>query len=197
MTPASSRRDFLATSSALLGGVWLSAHLPEIEALRAAARLAFESQQSFRNLTPAQARTLSAFAEQIVPSDDLPGAREAGAIYFIDAALGGFAQLVKPLVKDAVEALEAATRQRYRNAASFADLSSARQLRVLKSFEKRDGFQLLRTLVVLGVFSDPKYGGNRNQAGFRILDVQHRPTYAPPFGYYDAQLLPGTKARQP
>ncbi len=196
MTPSSSRRDFLFTSSALLGGAWLSTHLPEIEALGAAARLAFESQQGFRNLTPAEARTLSAFAEQIVPSDELPGAREAGAIYFIDAALGGFARPVKPMLQDAVKALDAAARQRNRKAATFADLSVAQQIRVMKGFEKRDGFGLLRTLAILGVFADPKYGGNKNQAGFRILDVQHRPTYAPPFGYYDAQVLPSTKARQ-
>jgi gluconate 2-dehydrogenase gamma chain len=197
MPATSSRRDFLTTTSALLGGVWLSSHLPEIEALGVAARRAFDEQQNFRNLTPAEARTLSAFAAQIIPSDELPGAREAGAIYFMDAALGGFARPLKPQVQEAAKALDGAARRRNRRVSSFADLTSRQQIRVLRDFEQQDAFDLLRTLAVMGVFADPKYGGNRNQAGFRILDVQHQATYTPPFGYYDAQLLTNAKARQP
>ena len=44
-------------------------------------------------LTPAQARDVEAIASQIVPSGDTPGAREAGAVYFIDHVNAGiFAQ---------------------------------------------------------------------------------------------------------
>jgi len=41
----------------------------------------------FQVLTAAQAKDVEAIAAQIVPSDELPGAREAGVVYFIDQAL--------------------------------------------------------------------------------------------------------------
>ena len=192
----SSRREFLLSSTALLGGAWLTAHLAEIDALGASARIAFEARQAFRNLSAAEARTLDAFAQQIVPSDELPGAREAGAIYFIDGALGGFAAPIKPLVQKGVKALDQQAARTNRRVTSFAALTPRQQIQIMKRSEKEDYFPVLRILSVMGVFADPKYGGNRNQAGFRILDVQHAPVYSPPFGYYDAQLAQ-TKARQP
>ncbi len=47
---------------------------------------------AFEYLTPDAARTLSALAAEIIPSDDGPGATEAGAVYFIDRALVTFDQ---------------------------------------------------------------------------------------------------------
>jgi len=41
----------------------------------------------FRFLTQDEARDVEALAAQIVPSDDTPGAREAGALHFIDRSL--------------------------------------------------------------------------------------------------------------
>ena len=115
----------------------------------------------------------------------------------MDAALGGFAKPIRPLIANAAKALDGAARKRKRQATLFADLSSRQQIAVLKDFQSQPEFGLLRTLTVLAVFSDPKYGGNRNQAAFKLLDVQHRPAYSPPFGYYDAQLAQSVKARQP
>jgi gluconate 2-dehydrogenase gamma chain len=195
MEAFSSRREFLLSASAALGAGWLTAHLPEIEALSVTAQHAFETGQEFKNLTAAEARTVAAFAERIVPSDALPGAGEAGAIYFIDGALGGFAQGMKELVQNGAKALDDGARRENRQVSSFAELTTAQQIRVMKRAENQGFFGVLRILTVMGVFADPKYGGNRDLVGFRILDVQHAPAYTPPFGYYDAQEL--QKARQP
>jgi gluconate 2-dehydrogenase gamma chain len=192
-----SRRAFLLGGSAAIGGWWLIAHLGEIEETGAASQVKAASGQGLSNLTDAEARTLSAFANQIVPTDGLPGAHEAGAIYFIDSAIGGFAAPFKPLVQSGAKALDDAARRQNRRVTSFADLTPAQQVRVMRRSENQPYFGVLRTLSILGVFADPKYGGNRGNAGFRIADVQHAAVYAPPFGYYDAQALQSSKARQP
>src|SRR5262245_36499531 len=41
-------------------------------------------------LTAAEAADIEAVAAQIIPTDDSPGAREAGVVYFIDRALATF-----------------------------------------------------------------------------------------------------------
>ena len=38
-------------------------------------------------LTPEEARQVDAITVQIIPTDDTPGAREAGALYFVDRSL--------------------------------------------------------------------------------------------------------------
>ena len=41
-------------------------------------------------LSPAEAADVEAVASQIIPTDDSPGAREAGVVFFIDRALATF-----------------------------------------------------------------------------------------------------------
>ena len=182
------RREFLASSAALLGGAWATTQLPALATLAAWARTAAAQQASFTALTPDEARTMEAFAAQIIPSDaQLPGAREAGAIYFIDRALGShFAQMKDP-VKQGIADLDARARRRMKGAKGFADLDAASQVRVMRQVEQQPFFFMGRMLTVMGVFADPGYGGNRDHAGARILGIVHQPAYQPPFGWYDAE----------
>ena len=48
-------------------------------------------------------------------------------------------------------------------------------------------FAVARSLVVIGTFADPSYGGNRGGAGWKMVGIEHRSSYAAPFGWYDAQ----------
>lgn len=182
------RREFLASSAALLGGAWATMQLPALATLAAWARTAGAQQAGFTTLTPEEARTLEAFAAQIVPSDaQLPGAREAGAIYFIDRSLGShFAQLKEP-IRQGIADLDARARRRVRTARTFADLDPANQVRVMRQVEEQPFFMMGRMLTVMGVFADPSYGGNRDDVGGRILGIEHQPSYQPPFGWYDAE----------
>ena len=50
-------------------------------------------------------------------------------------------------------------------------------------------FNLLRAYVLTGFFSDPADGGNKNQIGWKLIGFKDDFYYAPPFGYYDAELL--------
>ena len=37
------------------------------------------------------------------------------------------------------------------------------------------------------MFSSPKYGGNYNEVGWKMLGFVDEHVFSPPFGYYDAQ----------
>ncbi len=162
--------------------------LPALATLATWARTAAAQQAPFTTLTADEARTMEAFAAQIVPSDaNLPGAREAGAIWFIDRALGTHFAAMKEPVKQGIADLDARARRRVRTAKSFADLDSANQIRVMRQVEQQPFFFMGRMLTVMGVFADPGYGGNRDHAGARILGIEHQPSYQPPFGWYDAE----------
>src|SRR5271155_5175353 len=83
------RRGFLASAGAGLGAVWLSANWPGAVAASAHARNAAISSAppKYEFFTPEQAVEVMAICARIIPSDDLPGATEAGAVYFIDRGL--------------------------------------------------------------------------------------------------------------
>jgi len=182
-----SRREFVSSSAALLGGGWLWMHLPLAGALAACAREAAVRGDPFVTFTDAQGRTMAAFAAQIVPSDaELPGATEAGAVYFVDLALAGPFEGMRDPILGGLGDLDTRARVRQSTAAGFADLEPGVQVEVLREVEQTPFFSMARMLTVMGVIADPSYGGNRDQAGVRLLAIDHRPAYAPPFGDYDA-----------
>ena len=188
-SPSGSRREFIAASAALLGGSWLSTQLPMLGALAEWARGAAAAQSAFTILTPAEARTMEAFAAQIIPTDaDSPGAKEAGAVWFIDRALGpGYFPEFRETVKSGLAELDARARRRRKGASGFADLDMRDQIRVMRQVEETPFFFAGRMLSVMGVLADPRHGGNREHASARILGIQHQPAYQPPFGWYDAE----------
>ena len=56
----------------------------------------------------------------------------------------------------------------------------------------------MRRLTVLGLIALPKYGGNHDGVGFKLLGVVDSHFWRPPFGYYDQDYAgfvpyPGTK----
>ena len=187
-TSFGNRREFLTTSAALLGGSWLSMQLPMLGDLARWARAAAAAGAPFTILTPAEARTMEAFASQIVPSDESsPGAKEAGAIWFIDRALGkGYFPEFRETVTAGIADLDARARARRRQVSGFAELAPADQVRVMRQIEETPFFFMGRMLSVMGVLADPGHGGNRDEVGLKILGIEHRPSYQPPFGWYDA-----------
>lgn len=136
---------------------------------------------------------IEALTAQIIPTDSTPGAREAGVAHFIDRALASyFAPLATEFIAG-LRNLQAEVRNRYPRAGSFASLSDAQQVQYLRSIEHSPFFAALRNLTVLGMFSDPSYGGNRDEIGWRLLGFHNEHAYQPPFGYYDRDY-PGFQA---
>jgi Gluconate 2-dehydrogenase subunit 3 len=186
-----SRRRFIFKSCAGLGSVWIASHLPEIAAAQQHAHLAAQNHQSqkLEFFSPEQSIEVEALAEQIIPADDTPGAREARVICFIDRALATFASDERPAFMKGLIELQKKTQKRYGKTKKFSDLTSAQQTELLKSIEKSEFFELARTMTILGMFSNPEYGGNYNQVGWKLLGFEDQFHYKSPFGYYDAEYL--------
>jgi len=184
-----SRRRFIFKSCAGLGSAWIASHLHDIAAAQQHAHLAVQTQQSptLELFSQEQATEVEAIAEQIIPTDDTPGAHEARVIFFIDRALATFASDERPAFMKGLSDLQKKTRKHYGK--KFSDLNSAKQTELLKAIEKTDFFELVRTMTILGMFSSPEYGGNYNQVGWKLLGFEDQFHYKSPFGYYDAEYL--------
>ncbi|MFV1986244.1 MAG: gluconate 2-dehydrogenase subunit 3 family protein [Gemmatimonadota bacterium] len=179
------RRAFLARSGGAIGGSWVAMSLPTIVATASVACKAREEGSAFRVLTPSEAVELEAMAAQIIPSGDSPGAREAGVIYFMDAALADArADALEPM-REGLAELRADVRETY-DAESFAGLDHDQQLTALHAIEDTDFFGSVRFLTLAGMFSHPSYGGNRDETGWKLIGFDGQRPTRPPFGYYDA-----------
>jgi gluconate 2-dehydrogenase gamma chain len=191
MTDVHSRRNFLRAAAAA-GAAWAMADLAHVDdALAAAARQATEQPGTFAALTADQAAVVDAAAARILPSvDGRPGAREAGAVYFIDRALSTFN---KGQTKTYVNGVNDLNRRASRAGASrkFVALTTAQQDEILRLIEKTPFFQALRFDTIVGTFGSASWGGNRDAAGWRMLGFSHQPAFLPPFGYYDADAGTG------
>ena len=76
-------------------------------------------------LTPEQLRTLDAATARIIPSDDTPGAKEAGAVWFIDRLLARWAPEQKPAMSAILAGLDRTAAAQ--GASSYAALPAAAQ----------------------------------------------------------------------
>jgi gluconate 2-dehydrogenase gamma chain len=141
----------------------------------------------FEFFDAASAAEVSAMAAQVVPSDDGPGATEAGAVYFIDRALTTFAADRQSAYHDGLADLKLRREKMFPGSTSFASLAKADQVQLLKSIETANFFVLVRTHTVLAWLGSPEYGGNRNQVGWKYIGFDDAGFFEPPFGYYDAE----------
>jgi gluconate 2-dehydrogenase gamma chain len=177
------RRSLLQAIAATIGAA-LPVEWTEIaKATRAAAQLAGEPKWSL--LSASEAADIDAVTAQIVPTDDTPGAREAGVVYFIDAALATFLSQIASDYRAQLAEFQAAFREQYPGAASFASLTSEQQVEYLRRVDRTPFFDTTRLLTLLGLFALPAYGGNRDVVGWRLIGFEDRHVFQPPFGHYD------------
>ena len=188
-----SRRAFIAASAAAAGSIWLAASPGQLRASLDHARRALRegSQQPFEVLTTEQASDIDAIASQIIPTDDLPGAHEAGAVHFIDHSLTTFAQDQREQMLSGLAAFNTLVTQAHPEATHFAQLTALQQLEFLRGHDGTPFFQQMRGAVLVAVFSNPIWGGNQGKAGWRILGFDDRGVWQPPFGWYDARVNGG------
>ncbi|HTS89352.1 MAG TPA: gluconate 2-dehydrogenase subunit 3 family protein [Gemmatimonadales bacterium] len=187
------RRDFLTLAGTALGALWLGA---DPKALRASLTRARDAREAlargdapppFEVLTPEQAADLEAIAARIIPTDDLPGAREVRAVNFIDHGLATWAADRRQDLLDGHAAFATAITQRHGATQRFADLSETQQDEFLAVHEDDDFFEDMLFFTVAGTFSYPDWGGNYQGAGWKILGFDDRYIWQPPFGWYDAK----------
>jgi gluconate 2-dehydrogenase gamma chain len=194
-----SRRDFLRATGGAIGAAWLGVQWTDIAAAAEHAHAAATGSISheFKVLTPAQARDVEAIASQIVPSGTTPGAREAGAVYFIDHVNAGIFAQGAPEFLAGLGAFQQDFAASHPGTGQFADLDAAAQLAYLKSVDKTPFFSAMRFLTVAGMLALPSYGGNENKLGWKMVGFVDQHAWSPPFGHYDrdyAGFVPYPKA---
>jgi gluconate 2-dehydrogenase gamma chain len=144
-----SRRTFLETAAVAVSGV---------------AAGCGGAYTSFRFFTESEARTLDAMLACIIPTDDAPGAREAGVIHYIDRQLTGKFRDSRKSYRDGLAAMR-----------GFADATPDRQEQYLRDMEldrkRRPFLDLVVTHAMQGYYGNPRHGGNRDFASWRMLGI--------------------------
>jgi len=181
------RRAFLFSSLRGAAGVWTSLQWP---AILAAAEHAAHTREAaspgkLEVLSAEQAAEIEAVASRIIPGGDTPGAREAGVIYFIDRALATFAAGDRDDYEKGLPVLQAKTREMFPGLRKFSEATSAQQDQVLGVLEGQPFFEMMVAHTVMGFLCDPARGGNRGEAGWKLIGFDGSPAFTPPFGYYD------------
>ena len=124
-----SRRKVLKVAAVAAAGVAVGVATPA-----ALNRVLFSGQPPrWRFLTDAEASLLDAICAQIIPTDQDPGAREAGCVAYIDRQLVGPHQRFAERYRAGLASL-AATCQAL-HAKPFEELSSAEQIKLLEKLE--------------------------------------------------------------
>jgi gluconate 2-dehydrogenase gamma chain len=181
------RRRFLLSGLRGAGGAWAALHWSSILAAaeHAAHMRAALPPARLEVLSAEQAAEIEAAASRIIPSDDTPGAREAGVIYFIDRALATFAASQRDDYTEGLPVLQAKTKEMFPGVSRFSQATPDQQDAVLKALEGQPIFELIREHTVMGFVADPARGGNRGEVGWKLMGFDDSPAFAPPFGYYD------------
>ena len=143
------------------------------------------AQATFTFFDPATAAEIEALAAQIIPADETPGAKEAGVIYFIDRALGGFESDKQAIYKSGLAAAQENRKKLFPESTSIAKLTDGQCHKLVESIDTTEFFQILREHTAMGFFGNPEYGGNRNKAGWKLIGFEDAHMFTPPFGSYD------------
>src|SRR6266481_3626546 len=187
-----SRRAFVSRLLTGAGAAFAWSALPHFAAAHEhAAAQVKTGERKFACFTSEEAMQIEAVCEQIIPSDDGPGAREAGAIYFIDYALTQTEPHLQPIFRSGLKELAAACAP-----GKFNELGTSQQIVVLKKLEQTEFFARARQYTILGFLGDPARHGNRDQVGWKYIGFENPGMFTHPFGYYDAEFLAEKKQNQ-
>jgi len=206
----SSRRLFLKQGALGLGGAAILSLVPEaLHAAHLEADAAAAAGEKFAVFSPEEAADVKAFAAQIFPTDETPGANEANVVYFIDRVLDKYEPQNREEFLTCVKHLNEVSAQMFPGTARFASLNSEEQLKVITKFEtfkrrrradllgslfgsETNYFETMRSYVIAGFLSDPEDGGNKDMVGWQVIGYDGMAMHEPPFGFYDAELLKGS-----
>lgn len=143
-----------------------------------------KADSAWRFLTVNEARTLAALCDQIIPPDEDPGGAWAGVGNYIDRQLCGPLRHLRSFYRSGIAAVEKSSRILY--GSDFRRLSANRQVELLTLMEQgrapaeawtqissKDFFDLLLDQTMQGFYGDPRHGGNRQRASWKMLGIPY------------------------
>jgi gluconate 2-dehydrogenase gamma chain len=136
------------------------------------------SREALEVLTAAEAETLEAITERIIPADENgPGAGEARAVHYIDRSLAADNAGSRANYAAGLAAIDDYARKLHTQ--PFHRLSAELQDNILLTITEGQVpgfnpsgagfFSMVRNHTIEGTFSDPYYGGNRDFIGWDML----------------------------
>jgi gluconate 2-dehydrogenase gamma chain len=126
-------------------------------------------------LSDAQARTLAAICDQIIPADEFPSASQVGVLTYIDRQLTRHYRRHQKAYRDGLEQADAMSRKRFGR--DLPEVAPGQQLEIVQMIEKEDRpfFDLLRNHTMEGYYGSPRHGGNRDAVSWRMLGLAEPP----------------------
>jgi hypothetical protein len=203
--PIPSRRQFLAAVGNLASAGWIALNWPQIAVAAEQADHAAHTGHgatappaTFTTLSAVEAAEVDAIVNQIVPGGTTPGARDARVAYFIDNALGSFFAAQLPAFRQGLSDFQSGYTAAHGAGTLFSAAPEAEQIAWLHEVDETPFFAAVRRLTVLGLTAMPKYGGNRDGLGWKLIGFVDGHFWEPPFGYYDRgyagfEPYPGTQ----
>lgn len=191
----------MRAAGAAIGGGWFGAGCQERQEKRRLSRSGMLWEDEFL--------LLAMIAEQIIPADRDPGAREAGVADYIDRQLAPGGRIADALedYRVGLAAVQQAARKMF--AKPFQALAWGQQTELLKAIEgnrtdpahwvrqpSAEFFQMVRRHTIEGYFGHPRHGGNRGLAGYRLLGIEF-PELRGQNRYTDARFRDAGKGGRP
>jgi gluconate 2-dehydrogenase gamma chain len=133
------------------------------------------SRGSWRFFTEAEGCTMEAVCAQLIPADQDPGAKEAGAVNYIDLQLSKRFKRYQAIYRQGVGGIDNTSRTKFGK--DFVDLKAEQQVEVLNATEEnaKAFFELLLNHTRQGFYGDPRHGGNRDRASWKMLGLAYPP----------------------
>jgi len=166
------RRRFITLSVLGTGGICLLS------------RCANPPLSKWQVLTEQESYLLDALAEQIIPTDDWPGGRDAGVTNFIDKQLAGPYVRFQDTYRRGLLAIQETCKVKFQK--RFEELPWMEQTRFLENMEagKMDGvnwekglnrqfFKLIRDHSMQGFYGSPRHGGNKNNVCYKMMKLDY------------------------
>ena len=129
----------------------------------------------WRSFTIAEAETVDAISSQLIPADGDPGAKEARVVNYIDIQLSRSFRRHRATYRQGLAEIDQTSRGKFGK--RFVQLSSDQQIEVLNSVEENSKafFELLLPHTRQGFYGDPRHGGNRGMASWKMVGLPFPP----------------------
>lgn len=142
------------------------------------------NRSSFRIFTTDEAACLTALCEQIIPTDEYPGATDAGVIHFIDKQTQIRFPEDKAIYQKGIASLQSSCKETY--GYLFEQLETSVQIEVMKNMEQNklpvthwtengqsEFFNLVLTRTMQGFYGSPRHGGNKDYVSYRMMKLDY------------------------
>lgn len=139
---------------------------------------------AWRFFTDAEASLIDAVAEQIIPSDEWPGGKDACVTNFIDKQLVGPYTRFQTIYRDGIAAIQESCRLQHNR--KFEELTWNEQTAFLEDMEAgrmkeplwsngfdKEFFELVRDHSMQAYYGSPRHGGNKNNMSYKMLGLDY------------------------